>query len=62
MSEAPDHQPKLAKGMTLQERLAAIESIKRGPAPEPMPIDRTAKEMTEAERTAFLAELKRRFP
>ena len=60
MSE--DHpQPKLAKNMTPEERRTALESIKRGPKPEPMPVDRKAKDMSPAERAEFLREVNRRW-
>lgn len=52
---------KLAKDMTPAERAAALEEIKRGPDPEPMPVDKKAAEMSEAERREWLAEHKRRF-
>jgi hypothetical protein len=59
MSEDP--QPKLAKNMTPQERASALAILKRGPAPEPMPTDRKAQDMTEQERAEWLREHKRRF-
>jgi hypothetical protein len=51
---------KHASEMTETEWAAALAEIKRGPKPEPMPIDRTAAEMTEAERREWLREHKRR--
>ena len=59
MSEDP--QPKLAKNMTPAERAAAIAILRRGPAPEPMPTDRKAKDLSPAERDAWLKEHARRF-
>jgi len=52
---------KHARDMSDAERAATLAAIKRGPKPEPMPIDKTAKEMTPAEQAAFLKELKKRF-
>ena len=54
-------QPKLAKNMTSDERKIVLESIRRGPLPEPMPTDKRAKDMTERERQEWLREHKRRF-
>jgi hypothetical protein len=59
MSEDP--QPKLAKNMTPQERASALAILKRGPKPEPMPVDRKAKDMSPAERAEFLREVNRRW-
>jgi hypothetical protein len=52
---------KRASEMTPQEAAAKLAELKRGPKPEPLPIDRTAKEMTEAQRRKWLAEHNRRF-
>jgi hypothetical protein len=51
---------KHARDMDEAERQAALTELKR-PKPEPMPIDKTAKEMTEAERDEWLREHIRRF-
>ena len=58
MSEAPP--PKMARDMTPQERTAELAKLKR-PKPERMPIDKTAKEMTQRERVEWLREHTRRF-
>jgi hypothetical protein len=50
---------KHARDMSEAERKAALAEIKR-PKPEPMPLDRTAKEMTETERQEWLREHKKR--
>ena len=54
-------QLKRAKDMTPQEAAVKLAELKRGPPPEPMPIDKTAKEMTPAERAEFIREVNRRF-
>jgi hypothetical protein len=41
--------------MTDAEAAATLAALRR-PKPEPMPMDKTAKEMTEAERDAWLKE------
>jgi hypothetical protein len=52
---------KLAKDMSEQERIAALDEIKRAARKtEPMPTDRKASEMTESERQEWLAEHKKR--
>jgi hypothetical protein len=52
---------KKAKDMTDQERIAALDEIKRAARTfEPMPTDRKAAEMTEVERQEWLREYKRR--
>jgi hypothetical protein len=62
MSEAPPaDQQKKAKDLTPQERAAALAMLKRGPKPEPMPVDRKAKDMSPAERAEFLREVNRRW-
>ena len=50
-----------ASEMTPQEAAAALAELKRGPKPEPMPIDKTAKQMSARERETFLKEHMRRF-
>jgi hypothetical protein len=49
------------RDMTPQEAAAALAELKRGPKPEPMPIDRTAREMSAQQRDAWLKEHARRF-
>ena len=52
---------KLAKTMTDQERKAALDEIKRAVRTfDPMPTDKTAREMTPAERESFIKECNRR--
>ena len=46
--------------MTDAEAAATLAALKR-PKPEPMPVDKTAKEMTPEQRDAWLKEHKRRF-
>jgi ribosomal protein L29 len=53
-------QMKHARDMSTEEAAAALAELKR-PKPEPMPIDKTAKEMNEAERAEWLREHRRRF-
>jgi hypothetical protein len=52
---------KHVREMSETERAAELEKLKRGPPPEPMPTDLTAKEMTEAQRKEWLREHSRRF-
>jgi len=52
---------KHARDMDEAERAATLAAIKLGPKPEPMPIDKMAKEMTAAEQASFIKELKKRF-
>jgi hypothetical protein len=52
---------KKARDMDEAERAATLAALKRGPKPDPMPIDKTAKEMTPAEQAAFIKETKKRF-
>jgi hypothetical protein len=55
---------KRASEMTEAERAEALAELKRGPKPEPMPITdqpKMAKDMSQQERQAWLAEHKRRF-
>jgi hypothetical protein len=52
---------KHVRDMSLEEQAAALKELKRGPKPEPMPIDKTAKEMTPAQRAEFIREVNRRF-
>jgi hypothetical protein len=52
---------KRAIDMTPEERQAALESIRKGPPPEPMPTDVKAKDMTQSARQEWLAEHKRRW-
>jgi hypothetical protein len=52
---------KMAREMSDTEKAIALAELCKGPKPEPMPIDKTAKEMTPAERAAFLKELNWRF-
>ena len=64
MSEAPspptDPEPKMARDMTPAEAAATLAAIKRGPKPKPMPVDRKASDMNDAERREWLAEYARR--
>ena len=43
------------------ERAQKLAELRKGPKPEPLPIDRTAAEMTPAQRDAWLKEHVRRF-
>jgi len=52
---------KLAKDMTDQERQAALESFKHGPAPVPVETTKRAAEMSDLERQEYLREHKKRF-
>jgi hypothetical protein len=52
---------KKARDMTPEEYKARLAELRRGPKPEPMPIDKMAKEMTAAEQASFIKELKKRF-
>ncbi len=52
---------KRAKDMTPQEAATKLAELRKGPPPEPMPIDKTAKEMSPREREAWLREHARRF-
>ncbi len=52
---------KHVREMTEAEKAEALAELRRGPKPEPMPIDKTAKEMTPAQRAAWLREHARRF-
>jgi ribosomal protein L29 len=52
---------KHARDMSAAERAEALAAIKRGPKPEPMPVDKHARDMTPAEQEAFVREVKRRF-
>jgi hypothetical protein len=52
---------KHARDMSEAERAEALAELRKGPAPEPMPIDKTAREMSPAERAAWLREHGRRF-
>lgn len=51
---------KHVKEMSEVEKAEALAELRKGPAPEPMDLSKTAKEMTSAEREAFLKECKRR--
>jgi hypothetical protein len=51
---------KHVREMTEAEKAEALAALKR-PKAEPMPIDKTAKEMTPAEREAWLREHARRW-
>ncbi len=46
---------KHVRDMTPEQQAAALAELKR-PKPEPMPTDKTAKEMTEAERSEWIKE------
>jgi ribosomal protein L29 len=52
---------KHVREMSETERAETLAELRRGPKSEPMPIDKTAKEMTPAEREEFLRECARRF-
>jgi ribosomal protein L29 len=52
---------KKAIEMSPEERKSALDEIRRGPSPEPMPTDLMARDMTSEQRAKFLAEVKRRF-
>jgi ribosomal protein L29 len=50
---------KHARDMSTEEAAAALAELKR-PKPDPMPIDKTAREMSEAERKEWLRAHKQR--
>jgi predicted protein tyrosine phosphatase len=52
---------KLARDMSEAERAEALAAIKRKPTPEPMDVTIKAKDLTPAERAAWLKEHARRF-
>jgi hypothetical protein len=52
---------KHVRDMSEAERAAALAELRKGPAPEPMPIDKTAREMTSRQRGEWLKEHARRF-
>jgi hypothetical protein len=49
-----------AKDMSEQERAAKLAELRKGPAPEPMDLSKTAAEMTLAARAAWIREHSRR--
>jgi hypothetical protein len=51
---------KHAREMTPQEASAKLNELRKGPAPAPLDLSRTAKQMTPREREAFIRECARR--
>jgi ribosomal protein L29 len=52
---------KHVREMSPEEAAATLKELRRGPKPEPMPVDRKAKDMSPAERAEFLREVNRRW-
>jgi hypothetical protein len=51
---------KHVKEMSPDEKAAALAELRKGPAPEPLDMSKTAREMSAGEREAFLKECARR--
>jgi hypothetical protein len=55
-------EPKLAKNMSPEEYKAKLAELRRGPPPQPLPVEtptRSAKDMSEHERSEWLANYRR---